>query len=222
MSSDQVIEDFAETESEDAESYEELTDAASAVIPDTPALRLSRIAGAHVLVWLAAMGLFAAADSWSTVTGLSLAGFLCLIAGAILGVTTTTLVHEWFHYLGARTGGATYKIPRNVGLFVYDWDFERNSLDQFVRMSIAGSVGGAVAIVLLWLSVPADSWGRAAVHGGALAGFAFAAVIEWPVLRRTKVSGEPLAELSKIDKDVLSRAFTIAVLVGVTWAWLVQ
>jgi hypothetical protein len=209
MSSDQVIEDFAETESEDAESYEELTDAASAVIPDTPALRLSRIAGAHVLVWLAAMGLFAAADSWSTVTGLSLAGFLCLIAGAILGVTTTTLVHEWFHYLGARTGGATYKIPRNVGLFVYDWDF-------------AGSVGGAVAIVLLWLSVPADSWGRAAVHGGALAGFAFAAVIEWPVLRRTKVSGEPLAELSKIDKDVLSRAFTIAVLVGVTWAWLVQ
>ena len=182
----------------------------------TPGMRLAKLAGTHLLVFLLTLSLFAAADSWSTVTGLGIAGFLCLLTGALAGVTITTLIHEWFHYLGARFTGASYDIPDKQGLFLFDWDFGENQLRQFFIMSVAGSVGGLVAVVLLWNAVPADSWGRAALHAGALAGFVFGSCIEWPVLRRTWESGEPLAELSKIDQRVLTRSFLASLLVGVT------
>lgn len=181
----------------------------------TPGMRLAKLAASHTLVFLLALSLFAAADSWSAVTGLGIASLLCLLTGALAGVTITTLVHEWFHYLGARFSGASYDIPDKLGLFIFDWNFSENQLRQFFIMSVAGSVGGLVAIVLLWNSVPADSWGRAALHGGALAGFVFGACIEWPVLQRTWVSGEPLVELSRINESVLARSFIVALLVGV-------
>lgn len=200
------------------EQAQDMGSAAAQQIPDTRGLRLARIGAAHVLVWLAAMGLFAAADSWSTVTALPVAGFLCVIAGIIAGFVTATLIHEWFHFIGAASARAAYDVPAKPGLFIYDWKFAQNSLGQFYRMSIAGSIGGATAVLLVWYNLPTDSWGRAAFHGGALAAFAFAAVIEWPVLRRTRASGEPLAELSKIDGGVLLKAALTAAVVGVAWA----
>ena len=201
-----------------AEQAEDMSTAAAQQIPDTRGVRLARIAGAHLLVWLAAMGLFAAADSWSTVTALPIAGLLCVIAGIIAGFVTVTLIHEWFHFMGAVSARGTYDVPAKPGLFIYDWKFEENSLSQFYRMSVAGSIGGAVAVLLVWFNLPADSWGRAAFHGGALGAFAFGAVIEWPVLRRTRSSGEPFAELSKIDAGVLMKAVLTAAVVGVIWA----
>ncbi len=178
------------------------------------ALRLFNLAGTHALVLLVAFSLFAAADSWRLLSGLGIASALAIATGALAGITTTTLIHEWFHYLGARSSGGAYGIPEKKGLFVYDWDFAHNTVDQFFRMSIAGTLGGALSLVLLWLTLPADTLGRAAVHGGAVAGFVFASVIEWPVLRRVRFGGEPLAALAKIDQRVLVQAFLVASLAG--------
>jgi len=177
-------------------------------------MRLARLAAVHLLVWLVAFSLFAATDSWSALTGLGLAALLSVITGILAGLATTTLVHEWFHLLGARYCGARYDIPASAGLFVYDWDFTANSPRQFLVMSVAGSIGGALAVVLLWLSLPTDTAGRAAVLAAAISSFAFAAAIEWPVLLRTRSGGDPLAELSKTDKGVLTRSFLIGSAVG--------
>src|SRR5262245_26244654 len=68
--------------------------------PPSRRKRLTKLAGTHALVWLAALSLFAAADSWSAISGLAIAGLLCVITGVLAGVTTATLVHEWFHFLG--------------------------------------------------------------------------------------------------------------------------
>mgnify|MGYP001819703747 FL=1 len=183
-----------------------------------PGALLAKHAGIHLLVWVVAFCLFAAADSWSSLTGLAIAGLLAIITGALAGLTTVTLIHEWFHFIGAWWSGGAYTIPAKPGLFVYDWNFADNSVRQFKRMSVAGSVGGAIGVALLWLSVPADTSGRAALLGGGIASFAFAAAIEWPVLRRTRVSGDPLAELSKIDVGVLLRSLAVGVAAGVI-AW---
>ncbi len=110
---------------------------------------------------------------------------------------------------------AQFDIPSRQGLFLYDWDFGNNSVRQFLVMSVAGTIGGLFAVVLLWTSVPADSWGRAALRGGAIASVVFAAYIEWPVIRRTRRGGDPLAELSKIDQRVLSRSFVVASIAGI-------
>jgi hypothetical protein len=169
----------------------------------------------HALVLLAALSAFAAADSWSMVSGLGIASLLSFITGALAGVTITTLVHEWFHYLGARHSGGLFGIPAKQGLFLYDWDYRSNSVHQFLIMSAAGTIGGLFAVLLLWTAVPVDTWGRAALRGGAIASVVFAAYIEWPVITRVRRGGDPLAELSKIDQRVLSRSFVVASAAGI-------
>ena len=183
--------------------------------PLSRGMRLAKLMGTHGLVFLVALSLFAAADSWSAISGLGIATLLSVITGALAGITISTLVHEWFHYAGARYVGAAFEIPSRQGLFLYDWDFSSNSLRQFLFMSIAGSVGGFVALILLWNAVPADSWGRAALRSGVIASVLFAALIEWPVIRRARESGDPLTELSKIDQPLLSRSFIIAGIAGI-------
>lgn len=177
--------------------------------------RLAKLAGIHGLVLLAALTMFAAADSWRVVTGLGLASFLSIITAVLAGITTATLVHEWFHYLGARYASGKFDIPGNPGLFVFNWDFANNSVRQFLVMSIAGTIGSVLAVLLLWLTVPADSVGRAALRSAAIASVIYSAMIEWPVISRVRAGGEPLAELSKIDKQLLKRSFVIASIAGI-------
>jgi hypothetical protein len=169
-------------------------------------------------VAVVALALFAAADSWNTVTGLGIAGLLCIVTAVLAGVAIPTLVHEWFHYLGARFATAAFDIPTRQGLFVFNWDFGSNNVTQFFIMSAAGTVGSVLAVVLLWSAVPADSGGRAVLHGAALASLVYSALIEWPVIRRVRRSGEPLAELSKIDQALLTRSFYIAAAAGIATA----
>lgn len=184
-------------------------------------LRLARIAAAHLLFWLLTMGLFAAADSWHMLSELALASFLSVVTGALAGIATANLIHEWAHFVGARQSGGAYKIPGKIGLFVYDWDFSANSVSQFMTMSKAGTVGGVIAVLLVWWFLPTDTLARAAVFAGAVASFVFGSRIEWPILRRVSDGADPLTELSKIDQGVLWQAFVIASFVGLLTLWVV-
>ena len=130
---------------------------------DGGALRLAKHAGFHALIGLMALTLFAATDSWYTLTGLDLAMGLSVITGILAGAAIPTLVHEWFHYLGARFSGGAYIIPPRLGLFVYDWDFQTNTTRQFFVMSLGGTLGSLLAIFLLFNALPADSAGRASL-----------------------------------------------------------
>ncbi|MCB1705845.1 MAG: hypothetical protein KDI17_13335 [Halioglobus sp.] len=187
----------------------------SASQPEQSRMRLAKLARNHGLVFLVAVLSFAAADTWSTLSGLFIADLLCVVTAALAGISITTLAHEWFHFFGARFAKAHINIPTRQGLFVYLWDFGGNSAGQFLIMSIAGSIGGFLAVILLWTTVPADTLGRAVLSSAAVASFVYAAFIEWPVIRRVRFSGDPLAELSKIDKPVLSRSFLVATLSGI-------
>jgi hypothetical protein len=172
----------------------------------SPVTRISRLALAHAAIWLVLFCLFAAAESWQQLTGLGIATLLAIASGGAAGFVTTNFIHEWSHFVGAVVAGGRYNIPDKVGLFVYDWDFEANSTPQFFTMSIAGSIGGILSLLLLWQALDLATAGQVAVIAGAAASFIFGAIIEWPVLWRTRRSGEPLAELSKIDPSVLLRA----------------
>lgn len=171
-----------------------------------PGVRLARLALAHFALWLALFCLFAAAESWHQLSTLGLAGALAIITGAIAGFASANLLHEWSHLLGAVIAGGRYTIPDRLGLFVYDWDFEANNTPQFYTMSIAGSIGGGLAALLLWQAVDLSTSGQLALIAGAVASFVFAAIVEWPVLWRTRRSNNPLSELSKTSPRVLLRA----------------
>lgn len=183
---------------------------------------LLKQAGVHLGVWVVAFCLFAASDSWSQLTGWHLASALNVLTGVIAGFVTVNLLHEWFHYFGARATSASYSINARPSMFIYDWKFEENSLGQFYVMSIAGTVGGMLAVLLVFSAVEPDSAGRAAVCGGAVASFALGSLIEWPVLARTRRSHNPLAELSRLTPRALGTAGAGSAVAGlVAWAILV-
>jgi len=177
--------------------------------------RLAKLARNHGVVFLVAVLSFAAADTWYVLSGLLIAQVLCVTIAALAGITITTLVHEWFHYWGARFARAHISIPTRPGLFVYVWDFRRNSTGQFLIMSIAGTIGSVFVVALLWSTVPADTLGRAVLRSAAVASLIYSAMIEWPVIRRCRSSNDPLGELSKIDKALLIRSFVVSSLSGI-------
>jgi hypothetical protein len=175
----------------------------------------AQLARNHGLVFLVAILSFAAADTWSVSSGLLIADLLGVAIGAVAGITITSLVHEWFHYWGTRFARAQFKLPARQGLFVYVWDFGKNSTGQFLVMSIAGTIGSVLAVALLWSAVPADTLGRAVLRSAAVASLIYSAMIEWPVIRRARHSDDPLGELSKIDKALLTRSFVVSSLSGI-------
>lgn len=185
------------------------------IMAQKPGFMLGKQAAIHLAVWLLSFSMFAATDSWAVLTGLPLAGFINILTGIVAGFVTVNLLHEWSHFLGAKLASGQYTITSKPGLFIFDWQFEKNSLSQFYTMSIAGNLGGALAVISLLMAITTDNPGRAALIAGAFAGFALGAIIELPVLMRTRKSGEPLLELSKLSPSVLGRAALGSVFAGI-------
>lgn len=176
-------------------------------------------AGVQFAFALLAFTLWAAADSWYLLTELAVASGLAVITAIIAGATVSLVIHEWLHFAGAKAAGAAYKVPEKFGLFVFDFDYASNNLRQFNIMSWSGQLGSVVIVLgLLWL-IPLDNSGRVVLVAAAVGNAAFGAAIEWPVLKRAQISGDPLAELSKIDTNVLMRSFLIGVGAGMAF-WL--
>lgn len=161
------------------------------------------LVGTHLLAAMLVLSMWAAADAWQAVTGLGLASLLAVLTAFLAGFVLGTLVHEWGHFLGARFAGASYTIPGKPGLFLFNFDFARNSAGQFLTMSYGGQLGGALAVLLLWLAVPTDTAGRTMLVAAAGGAAVFAAAIEWPVIRAVRAGGQPGAELGRIDRSVL-------------------
>ncbi len=173
----------------------------------------------HLLVAMLVLSMWAAADTWQAVTGFALACVLSVLTAFLAGFVLGTLVHEWGHFFGARSAGASYTIPAKPGLFVFNFDFARNSASQFLTMSYGGQLGGALAVLLLWLAVPTDTAGRAMLVAAAGGGAVFAAAIEWPVIRAVRAGGEPAAQLGTIDRAVL-KSSALKGLAGTALLWL--
>jgi len=178
------------------------------------------LVGTHLLVAMLVLSMWAAADTWQAVTGFALAGLLSVLTAFLAGFVLGTLVHEWGHFLGARRAGAGYTIPGKPGLFVFNFDFARNSASQFLTMSYGGQLGGALAVLLLWLAVPTDTAGRAMLVAAAGGGAVFAAAIEWPVIRAVRAGGEPATALGGIDRAVLQGS-ALKGLAGTALFWLI-
>ncbi len=185
-----------------------------ALMAQRPGFMLGKQAAIHMGIWLLSFSMFAATDSWAELTGLPLATFINVLTGSVAGFVTVNLAHEWFHYLGAKLASGHYTIASRPGLFVFDWQFDNNSLNQFYAMSIGGSIGGALAVIGLLAVISTDNAGRIALVAGGVAGFVLAAFIEWPVLMRTRKSGEPWLELSKLSPAKLGRAVLVSALAG--------
>ena len=136
-------------------------------------------------------------------------------AAGFLGVVTAAIFHEWFHLIGAKIGRSTYTIPKKSGVFIFEWNFAKNSVGKFYIMSVSGSIGGLLSVFILSKALPDTGMDyNNTVLVAAFSAFVFGAAIEWPVLYRTLSSKDPYTELEKTTPRVLIFSLLIAILFG--------
>ena len=170
------------------------------------------------MIVFAALTLWAASDAWFQVTGLWAAELLSAADGIFVGYIVAAIAHEWGHYLGARASGAktTRTLPRNLtNLFRFNFDFGSNSRTQFHSMSFGGWIGHWAVLLLVFVTLPMDTLGRAALVSS-LFGFAiFATFVETGVLRKTFRGAEPAQALGELSEKKLLQAGVAGALSGV-------
>jgi hypothetical protein len=164
---------------------------------------------------LAALSLWAAADAWYSATGLGAAALLSVLDGFAAGAVVTLLAHEWGHFAGARWGGGIAPTTRITRLFpIFVLDLHKSPVRAFQAMSVGGNVAHWSAVLLLFLWVPLDSPGRAALACSAFA-FAFgASLTEFPVMRRSFTGASPVESFQGLTRAKLRRDRWIGIAAG--------
>ena len=113
--------------------------------------------------------------------GTPAASALSITAGAGAAVCAYNL-HEWGHLLGAHLTRSVY-VPakRLISPFLFSYDAEENTREQFLVMSLAGFAATALFVIAFVLWMPQDQQaGRIALRSAiVLAGLTV--IIEFPI-----------------------------------------
>jgi hypothetical protein len=185
---------------------------------------LKKQAAFHGGAFISAIALWGAADSWALVSGLAFAQFFLVVASIAFGIVISHISHEWCHFGGALFKKSTYTVKASPALLFFDFNYLKNSSEQFLSMSIGGSVGNFLLILLVLFLIPFDSPGRIMLFSTVVAMSAFVAVIEFAVIRRVKSGEETMAVLADHfgnDPGIFDRATKTGVVTGFgLWALL--
>ncbi|MDY0007118.1 MAG: hypothetical protein RBS22_09850 [Spongiibacteraceae bacterium] len=178
--------------------------------------------GWHLAAALVAIGVWAALDSWRLLTGLSIASGLSVLAAVAAGMWLSHQAHEWSHFLGARLCRAVSPVKSQPAFLIYDYDFSRNTPEQFLVMSVAGSLGNLALALLIAIAIPMDSAGRAMLLAAVIAMAVYVALLEFPVIHRAWRERNPLAALQAgFTPAAFNRATVAAIAAGlVVWGLL--
>jgi hypothetical protein len=80
--------------------------------------------------------------------------FTGFVAGLLVGVSGV-LLHEWGHLLAAVACGSVLQVNHNLrSTFIYSFDTRRNSLGQFVIMSLGGLAVTAALVISFYVWLP--------------------------------------------------------------------
>lgn len=168
--------------------------------------RLALVILRDVAVAAVLLSLFAAAESWATVSRLALASLLSVVDGLLVGIGTGALVHEWGHFIGARLGGGHAPLkPVKQFLPLYDFDYANNDSRSFLWMSYGGNIAHVALVLFYLMLVPTRSMGTAALVAGSIGFAVFSSLVEIPVIRQARRGVSGLEALAVIPKDFLTR-----------------
>lgn len=182
-----------------------LADAEPVAKPEKSA-NLFQVGVRDLALVLAAISLWAAADTWFAVTSLGFAAAVATLNGLLVGAYVGGQLHEWGHFAGARLSGAASPIAPVSGLVpLFNFDMAANSDAQFQSMSIGGNLAHWTTVLALVFLVPMDTPGRVALIAGAFGFAVFASVTEFPIIRRVAFGSTSTAALSTIRPEGLAR-----------------
>jgi membrane-associated protease RseP (regulator of RpoE activity) len=114
------------------------------------------------------------------------------VAAGALAAIAVYLAHEWGHLLAARAAGSRVHYPERVtSTFLFFFDVGANDRRQFLAMSLGGFAASAIALPLLFESVPAGALSSWVAMGLAAAGLVATIATELPPFLRV-LRGAPL------------------------------
>ncbi len=158
--------------------------------------RFKQAATYHGIAALALVLLWAAADTWYTVTNLFIANLLSVITALVAGTWLSSLVHEWGHFTGARLAKSYSPIvPEVKGVFMFGFNHARNTRNQFLAMSLGGPIANWSLVIAILVFIPMDNLGRAALLGITFAKAVSVCVFELPIISRVMNGADPQTEI---------------------------
>ncbi len=165
---------------------------------------------------LAALSLWAAADTWYLVSGLGFALAISVLDAIFVGYILGALFHEWGHYTGAKLSGASaprFK-PKGTSLFRFNFDMAANTQRQFHWMSFGGWVFHWGLLAILVLAMPFDSIGRVALVSSVFGFILYATFIETGILRQTLGGSDPAETLGQLSAKTFQQAGIVGSVAG--------
>ncbi len=165
---------------------------------------------------LAALSLWAAADTWYLVSGLGFALAISVLDAIFVGYILGALFHEWGHYTGAKLSGASAPRvkPKGTSLFRFNFDMAANTQRQFHWMSFGGWVFHWGLLAILVLAMPFDSIGRIALVSSVFGFILYATFIETGILRQTLGGSDPAETLSQLSAKTFQQAGIVGSVAG--------
>ena len=165
---------------------------------------------------LAALSLWAAADTWYLVSGLDFALAISVLDAIFVGYILGALFHEWGHYTGAKFSGASAPRvkPKGTSLFRFNFDMATNTQRQFHWMSFGGWVFHWGLLAILVLAMPFDSIGRIALVSSVFGFILYATFIETGILRQTLSGSDPAETLGQLSAKTFQQAGIVGSVAG--------
>ena len=165
---------------------------------------------------LAALSLWAAADTWYLVSGLGFALAISVLDAIFVGYILGALFHEWGHYTGAKLSGASAPRvkPKGTSLFRFNFDMAANTQRQFHWMSFGGWVFHWGLLAILVLAMPFDSIGRIALVSSVFGFILYATFIETGILRQTLGGSDPAETLGQLSAKTFQQARIVGSVAG--------
>ena len=165
---------------------------------------------------LAALSLWAAADTWYLVSGLGFALAISVLDAIFVGYILGALFHEWGHYTGAKLSGASAPRvkPKGTSLFRFNFDMAANTQRQFHWMSFGGWVFHWGLLAILVLAMPFDSIGRIALVSSVFGFILYATFIENGILRQTLGGSDPAETLGQLSAKTFQQAGIVGSVAG--------
>ena len=165
---------------------------------------------------LAALSLWAAADTWYLVSGLGFALAISVLDAIFVGYILGALFHEWGHYTGAKLSGASAPRvkPKGTSLFRFNFDMAGNTQRQFHWMSFGGWVFHWGLLAILVLAMPFDSIGRIALVSSVFGFILYATFIETGILRQTLGGSDPAETLGQLSAKTFQQAGIVGSVAG--------
>lgn len=169
-----------------------------------------------IAIALAALSLWAAADTWYLVSGLGFALAISVLDAIFVGYILGALFHEWGHYTGAKLSGASAPRvkPKGTSLFRFNFDMAANTQRQFHWMSFGGWVFHWGLLAILVLAMPFDSIGRVALVSSVFGFILYATFIETGILRQTLGGSDPAETLGQLSAKTFQQAGIVGSVAG--------